>query len=469
MHREYPFPGVPIEDTAYFINQRRTLEKLRRKIEEERRCVLVGGSKMGKTSLLHRLSDYYRHKADDSVLYIPAVYRLDRNDRILEALHGIEIKLLLAIRNSVDAFGSIPTSAAESFRRIVDETISRCGKSLTVTFEHDLQIVLRQLDKCLPSSRYSKVQLLVLLDGLDVMPGDTRRDLIAFWDRLLDDDISAPLQELAIIATSAPVRERDIWGDWPTIPLRIFLRQDVDVMLRTYLQIEEIPPALLDQVEYYSSGFPYMIHKLMHSVNALEEFAQAESIYRERCQDELLIHFGKCEEVILHEPLAIVIIRTLLESEYLDWKSLSLSLQQRKFPAGDHLRLGRYLAILISLGIVIDDEEAQTYRVNPGVYGSELATTLQDLSSDTNMPDAGCIEKLMLALEHSFTVEEIRRLTTTKLGIELDSIVAGKDNLKDITYKLVRWAQRQNRMEDLVKGAREMNERGFVYEDLSGS
>lgn len=338
-----------------------------------------------------------------------------------------------------------------------------------MTFEHDLQIVLRQLDKCLLSSRYSKVQLLVLLDGLDVMPDDIRRDLVKFWDRLLDDEISAQLQELAIIVTSTPGRERDVWGDWPTIPLRIFLRQDVDLMLRTYLQIEEIPPDLLDQVEYYSSGFPYMIHKLMHSVNALEEFAQAESIYRERCQDELLVHFGECEEAILHEPLARVIIRTLLESEYLDWTSLSLSLTQRKLPAWDPMRLRRYLAILISLGLVIDDEEAQTYRVNPGVYGSELAITLQDLPSDTNMPDAGWIEKLMLALEHSFTVEEIRRLATMKLGIELDSIVSGNDNLKDITYKLVRWAQRQNRLVDLVKGAREMNERGFVYEDLSGS
>ena len=66
-------------------------------------------------------------------------------------------------------------------------------------------------------------------------------------------------------------------------------------------------------------------------------------------------------------------------------------------------------------------------------------------------------EALVTALSDRFSLNELRRLTRFKLGVDYDDVVPANSTRTDAVFEIVEYADRRNQIQKLVEGARGLN------------
>lgn len=72
--------------------------------------------------------------------------------------------------------------------------------------------------------------------------------------------------------------------------------------------------------------------------------------------------------------------------------------------------------------------------------------------------DGKTIQELQDALLSAFSADELTRVVRINLDENLDAI-AGDDNLSQIVFELITWADRRGRLDELIRGASNVNPR----------
>lgn len=78
------------------------------------------------------------------------------------------------------------------------------------------------------------------------------------------------------------------------------------------------------------------------------------------------------------------------------------------------------------------------------------------------------LKPLQEALVEAFTVSELERMVRLEMGIDLESI-AGAGSKQDIVFDLVRWADRRDRLPELVLAARRQNDGNLALQEVAAN
>jgi hypothetical protein len=383
-----PYSYKPIEDDRWFFDQDRVVEEIKQQLDTGQSCVVVGGDRMGKTSILKHVKRmfssvdqpttsrfipiYFEPHTEESVS-IKSVYRQLITDTISQTRHWL-----------MNCKGDVPEvrRVLEAFISplMITESVQLDGNEACGDFEKDLNVIISTVLYAVGNTR-----LLFLLDHIYCIEDKSvQKAFIQHWLQLLDTKFGF----LAVIVAS--VRDFLDQFDLRRPEVSMGLVSGHQIVVPTYLcvfeqkhssQVVQIPfketlgVELSDKVasEVYNltGGHPYLLQSAMSDLWADTRAGKLIDIgYVQSCIPAWIDrHSVICDwidgMISAHEELGMGdVLQWLLNGKVWKITELGKALEGLPISLG---KLRRALRILGYLGLVCEVRK-QAYQISGELF-----------------------------------------------------------------------------------------------------
>jgi len=366
-------PGKPIEDDRGFIGRKDVVKNIKRYLEKNVSCAIIGGVGMGKTSVLKYIEREYSEKAnaDQSKLhFIPIYFAPGLSDSLRGTYQRLIYKTISQTRGWLR--NCVGGGSEEVFNRRLNPLLCLEGSGRTT---NDFRALQTDLIRIIEAIQYAtdNTKLLFLFDRIfRIEDKDCRIAFVKHWFELLELEDVGP--HLAIVICS-----RDVWevrsADYLPAPigLCVFKQNDscqvMNLPLKDTLNLE-LTNEVADKIHNFTGGYPLLLQSAMSDLwdNAREgkpiNIACVQNYF-----DEWTYTTDFCERICRWVDEMISEDQTL-NDVFKQLRTGEIRTREDLAPEGSHVNKGRLRVALKKLQCwgVVCEMEKHVYRISGELF-----------------------------------------------------------------------------------------------------